>query len=123
MNFRLSHNSVRVRVRKPDLDVLRQEGSVTESIFLPTGGAFAVSIEIGGQQEWSVLADNGRFCISLPAADALAWTENEAVALETSLPLPDGALLRLLVEKDFPCQHKPTDNPEETFHELSPGKE
>jgi hypothetical protein len=117
MNLRFSQNSIRVRVRKPDIEALRQEQTTSETVNLPGVDALLFSLETQERQDIGVVFEKGRFRILLPGAAAATWMDTEQVSMEASLDTPGGPL-KVSVEKDFPCQHQPTDNPEDTFKEL-----
>ena len=113
MNLRFSQNSIRVRVRKPDIEALRQEQKTSETVLLPGGDSLLFSLETSDRLDIDIVYEKSHFRILLPAAAAAAWMDTEQVSMETSL-----GPLNVSVEKDFPCQHQPTDNPEDTFQEL-----
>ena len=121
MKLRCSTNTIRIRLRKSDVDRLRNEGRLLESIALPTGPAFEFALQLDAErQDIAVSWENQTLMVHLPAISAGKWIESEQVGMETSLPLAGGTSLEILVEKDFPCQHQPNANPSDTFHELAP---
>ncbi|MBK7407803.1 MAG: hypothetical protein IPJ40_06815 [Saprospirales bacterium] len=120
MKLRCSANQIRIRVRKSDIDHLRNVGSLLESVALPAGLPFGFALKIdAGNQEITVSWEAQTLVVYLPEAAARKWIESEEVGIEASLPLPGGASLEV-GGKDFPCQHQPTANPSDTFHELAP---
>jgi hypothetical protein len=45
----------------------------------------------------------GRLVVLVPRAVAATWSTGDALGLEASQPVADGATLRILVEKDLAC--------------------
>ena len=121
MKLRLASNMIRIRVRKSDVEQLRTEGRLVESISLPAGPPFEFALELdAGRSVIDASWEGQRLTVWLPAGSAGEWIDNDQVGLEASLPLPGADRLNVAVEKDFPCQHQPTSDPSDTFHELAP---
>ena len=121
MKLRLSSDSIRIRVRKSDIEALRQTGRIAEHILLPDGESFGFALQTDSSgSAISAFMEREVLTVSLPAAAAGQWMQSEEVGMETSCALPGGTSLLVLVEKDFPCQHQESSNPEDTFHELLP---
>lgn len=119
MKLRCAGDQIRIRVRKSDIETLDRDGQLTETIALPEGGPFGFSIRLDGQaQQISVRQDGFLLTVSLPENQARQWINSEEVGMEAALPTINQGLLQVAVEKDFPCQHQPTKNPEDTFGEL-----
>lgn len=119
MKLRCSGDQIRIRVRKSDVEALERDGQLTETIALPGGGHFGFSIrldKLAGQI--SLRQDGFLLSVSLPENQARQWINSEEVGMEAALPTANQGLLQVAVEKDFPCQHQPTQNPEDTFGEL-----
>lgn len=117
----MTHNSIRIRIRKSELARLAQDHRIAESIafgpsmhfhfslsILPTGSTLSADL---GQQEIRV---------SLPFSLAQPWMNSAEVSLEAHHPLENGASLHILVEKDFPCLDRVDENKADTFWELAP---
>lgn len=119
MKLRCSGDQIRIRMRKSDVEALERDGQLTETIALPEGGHFGFSIrldKLAGQI--SLRQDGFLLSVSLPENQARQWINSEEVGMEAALPTANQGLLQVAVEKDFPCQHQPTQNPEDTFGEL-----
>lgn len=123
MKLRCTPNSIRIRIRKNGIEELAAHGKVIESVLFPNGQKLIYGLEI--QEDQSQLHahfQDGTLQIHLPSAMADRWIQSDEVGLEREQPLPDGQNLRLLIEKDFPCQHQePTENAD-TFQELAKKK-
>ena len=120
MKLRTTHNSIRIRVRKSELDRLQKEGIVEESIAFP--GAvifkFAIAVEDIEKDLFATLKDNYLKLI-IAKATAKQWIITNKVGIETSIKLPKGEALHLLVEKDFPCLDRENEDKSDTFWELA----
>lgn len=119
MKLRCAGDQIRIRVRKSDIEALERDGHLKEIIALPGGGQFGFAILFDGQaQQISVRQDGALLSVCLPETQARQWIHSDEVGLEAALPTANEGLLQVVVEKDFPCQHQPTRNPEDTFGEL-----
>ncbi len=119
MKLRCAGDHIRIRVRKSDIEAQERDGQLTEAITLPGGGQFGFSIRLDGQaKQISVRQEGFLLAVALPEDQARQWINSEEVGMEAALPTTNQGLLQVAVEKDFPCQHQPTKNPEDTFGEL-----
>jgi hypothetical protein len=119
MKFRATTNSIRIRVRKSDLEQLNATAWVYEEVSFPGGGTWSFGLLIHDDDFTARLKDN-TIIIRLPKEKALAWMNSDEVGLEQSIPLEDGEQLHLLIEKDFPCKTREEDIAD-TFFELEEG--
>ena len=120
MKFRTTHNSIRLRLRKSELTLLKDHLKVSESIDFPSGAQFIVSLEIKDLMS----AVNAKFeaqvlsvYISTEVADQ--WIDTEDVGIERFIELPNHERLHILIEKDFPCLDRPNEDKSDTFWELA----
>jgi len=119
MKLRCITNSIRLRLRKSELDALMHTGRVVETIGFPDGSAFSFALLQDAQEDLRVQWAAGSLRISLPREQARQWAATDQVGIETFLPLPGGQQLHLLVEKDFPCKDRPDEDKADTFQELA----
>lgn len=120
MKLRCAHNSIRLRLRKSELDQLNRGFAVGESITFPGGQTLVFQLSTdpgisGMEAAWAGAVIDLR----LPAKPARDWIETDQVGMESFLPLPNGEQLELLVEKDFPCKDRPGEDQSDLFTELS----
>ncbi|MBV6427209.1 MAG: hypothetical protein KIPDCIKN_01724 [Haliscomenobacter sp.] len=120
MKFRCIHNSIRLRVRKSDLDILREEGKVGDSVGFGGPQSFGFFLETGEFPTIQAVFEGGQIIVRVPKAQSEAWIQSEEVSLEQFQPLDNGETLQVLIEKDFPCRHTTESNLEDTFYELAP---
>ncbi|MCB9082353.1 MAG: hypothetical protein H6555_11655 [Lewinellaceae bacterium] len=120
MKFRCTSDSIRFRVRKSDLEILRTEGRLVETIHFPGGNALQLALSLTGAPSLSAAFANHTVEVGIPRDAGLTWIGNEEVGLSAAIPVAQGATLHILVEKDFPCRHTTEANRDDTFHELVP---
>jgi hypothetical protein len=120
MKLRITTNSIRLRVRKSDLQALETAGAVYGQVDFPLGESFHYSLALGEVASLQARWADGMLVVELPAAAGRAWMNSEQVGLAHHLPLPAGGSLELLVEKDFPCKDREEDITD-TFFELDQG--
>lgn len=123
MKLRCTHNSIRIRVRKSDLEKLAQDGRVEEVVHISPKSRLVFEVIVGGNQD-KVKADfeNGRLCLVLPEEKAKHWISSNEVGIEAFQSLPEEDQLHILLEKDFPCLDRADEDKSDTFFELVPDK-
>lgn len=123
MKLRCTTNSIRLRLRKSDVERLMRDGRITESVALPDGPVFSFSL--CQESRDSICAEWDQFAlrIILPQPEARQWAATERVGIESFLPLSDGNQLHVLIEKDFPCKDRPEEDKSDTFQELAAREE
>jgi len=121
MKLRMTHNSIRIRIRKSELTLLQEKQIVEESIGFPTGVLFKFALVLGNNTE-SVNAklEDNTITLLIPEKEAIEWINTNQVGIETDLQLTGENRLHLLIEKDFPCLDRPEEDKSDTFWELAP---
>lgn len=119
MKLRTTQNSIRIRVRKSELESLSKEGLVEESVNLgnQTVFKFGLTIRENIATLQATLKDN-YLNISIPSDEADQWINSNQVGIEVRHPISENEQLHLLIEKDFPCAHRPQEDKSDTFKEL-----
>lgn len=120
MKLRCTPNSIRLRVRKSDLEQLQKDGTVFAAIHFGAGIQFSYALKIGQTLQPQAELANHQITITLPQDSAQAWINSEQVTIECHQTLADGQTLHLLIEKDFPCRHTDEADLKDTFFELAP---
>ncbi len=114
MKLRFEKNSLRLRLRKSDLQKLAADGRVAETV--PFGTAvFSYVLQSGHTPEVNASLESNCIVVTLPKAQADKWMQTDEVALSAQ----QGDLL-ILVEKDFPCKDRAEEDKSDTFVELVP---
>ena len=120
MKLRCTTNSIRIRVRKSDLKVLEQEGQLWDRVQFSPQEIFLFGLQIDHESE-SVIAsfEDKKMLLLLPAHTASSWIQSNQVGIEVHMENGADTPLHILIEKDFPCAHRPTEDKADTFTELA----
>jgi hypothetical protein len=123
MKLRFDKNSVRLRVRKSDLKLLSEQGFVKEAIKFGKRTTFTYQLSID-ENIGEVMASlkNNILSVTLPKTMAAEWANSNRVEIEQHIVIDTNNNLLVLIEKDFPCEHK-EENMEDTFFELAEKKD
>ena len=120
MKLRCTENSIRIRIRKSELDQLAQTKRVEEKVRFGNQVVltFALSINETIQQVAATLLDNN-LVVSLPKSAANEWINSNQVGIEVNKETGDDQNLHILIEKDFPCLDRENEDKSDTFWELA----
>jgi hypothetical protein len=119
MKIRFTNNSIRIRIRKSELERLQEEHLIEERIGLPDGTNFTFSLVVQEGEEVKVRHKHAFFSVSIPKVMATPWMTTEQVGIESRHPLSGDQQLHILIEKDFPCAHQPHQDRTDTFNDLA----
>ena len=83
---------------------MRESGIVAATTGFPGGRSFQYRVESSpaSVNPAAFFSDNA-MTVRLPESAVLAWATTERVSLPGEQVLDDGAILKILVEKDFVC--------------------
>jgi hypothetical protein len=123
MKLRCTPNSIRLRVRKSDLELLQKDGAVFAAIQFGAGIQFGYALKLGQVAQPQAEFNNHQVTITLPLGTAQTWINSEQVTIECHQTFEDGQTLHLLIEKDFPCRHTDEADLKDTFFELAPNND
>lgn len=114
MKLRIRGNSIRLRLTRPEVELLAATGSVVETTRFPGSGRLIYAVEASGSISEPAAAFEGtRICVRIPRAFAEAWPTSGESGFESQQSLPDGGTLRILIEKDFECLSPRADESQE----------
>lgn len=118
MKLRCTENSIRVRLRRSELEVLKVASQIEEQVGFPNGQKFIYRIKIGGK---ALMANFEGQTVSfhIPKEQAEKWINSDQVGVETQLALDGDKTLHLLLEKDFPCKDRPEEDKSDLFQDLA----
>ena len=114
MKLRLESNNLRLRVRKSDLQKLMQNGSIGDTLTFPNATVFSYELMSAVVECLEATFSEGKITVSIPLSILSDWVNSEQVGIEATL---DSGLF-VLIEKDFPCKDRPTEDKSDTFFEL-----
>lgn len=120
MKLRCTSNSIRLRLRKSDLQALSSTEKIEELIAFPNGIELRYELRINVNTSIQAIFEHNIISIRIPREQAIDWIKSSEVSLEAKLKLEGSEELHILIEKDFPCKDREEENKEDTFWELSP---
>ncbi|HLH44099.1 MAG TPA: hypothetical protein VKV74_14020 [Bryobacteraceae bacterium] len=110
MKLRLYNDSLRLRLSQSEVAQFEREGRVDSIIDFPPDGALSYSIEATDVGRLTARLSGGRVSVLVPKAMAQTWISTDQIAMEDSRSTP-----RILIEKDFQCLHRSTEEDADSF--------
>lgn len=118
MKLRIRGNSIRLRLKRGEVDRLAAGNKLVEETEFP-GSAFGYSLELSDNEDMLASFENGRIEISMPREIIPEWADTDLVTLYTEQELPGDGKLEILVEKDFTClepgHHRNCEDDQDTY--------
>lgn len=104
MKLRIRDNSIRLRLTRVEVDILRDAGLVAGRTGFSSGSEFQYVVEgsPASVNPDAFFSDN-TVTVRLPESTVLAWANSEQVSIVGEQRLDDGEMLSILVEKDYAC--------------------
>ncbi len=104
MKLRIRDNSLRLRLTRGEVDLLRDEGIIAARTEFPGGRHFEYVVESSpASVKPGAFLSASVITVRLPEAVVRAWANSEQVSISDEMLLDDGEKLGILVEKDFAC--------------------
>jgi len=105
MKIRIQSNSIRYRLRQPEVEGFRKYGSVSETVQLGNESTDRLKfiLERSLDNEIKVQFKNLTTTIYVPQAMANEWTDTDLVGFDAIIEIGNQDGLKILVEKDFKC--------------------
>lgn len=100
MKLRLHNNGLRLRLSQSEVARLGESGRVEDTISFAPGQTLSYSIESGPAHAASY--EHNRIRVVIPEPETRHWIDSDEPGLENS-----AGPVRILIEKDFQCLHKP----------------
>ena len=118
MKLRFDQNSLRLRVKKSDLEKLRVQNFIEETVHFPNG-EFGFHLSISDQvMEVIAAMKPSSIQVSIPSSIALQWISNDEVGIYHTIQFGKHSL-DIIIEKDFPCKDRPEEDQSDSFTILS----
>jgi hypothetical protein len=115
MKLRIEGNSIRLRVKKSDLETLKKHRIVRESVAFIKGFHFYYELKTDEKiKTIEASFSSGTIAVSIPLDMAHAWIDTEQVGVQNN---SENGLF-VLVEKDFPCKTRSDEDKNDFFKEL-----
>jgi hypothetical protein len=118
MKLRFQSNSIRLRLKRGEVDQLAKTHRVEESVVMGAGSGetFQYFLEASRDvKDTQVQFKGGRLVIQVPAETVRHWAEGNEVGIDVTLRADGDHPLRVLIEKDFACLHGPSEDNIDTF--------
>ena len=121
MKLRCTKNSIRIRIRKSELNQLTKDKKVEEKIRFGNQTVLTFALQISElTQQVNASLSNNQLVINLPIPIANQWINSSQVGIEVNRVVSKEHHLHILIEKDFPCLDRPEEDKSDTFWELAP---
>ena len=103
MKVRIQGNSIRFRLKEPEVRRFSETGLVEETMALGHGAALRFRLEVAERETVGLQHRPNLLAIEVPRALASEWTDTGRVGFDARVDLGDGSGLSVLVEKDWAC--------------------
>ena len=104
MKLRIRDNSIRLRLSKTEVDIIRSDGIVGGKTAFAAGSILTYCVESSPAcVDPAAHFANGELLVRLPESMVVAWAGTDDVSMAARQSLEDGSYLDILVEKDFAC--------------------
>ncbi len=118
MKLRVRGDSMRLRLKRGEVDQLAAGISIVEETHFP-GAVLTYRLDVSENSCISSTFGNGSLVVSLPKSKVLDWASTDEVSLYAEQELSGSGSLSLLIEKDFKClesgHHRDCEDDEDTF--------
>jgi len=118
MKLRIRGDSLRLRLKRGEVDLLAAGKSVAEETRFP-GAVLRYRLDVTSEGATEAHLENNSLVIRLPASEVSAWATTDEVSILAEQDLPGGDKLSLLIEKDFSClepgHHREGEDDQDTF--------
>lgn len=116
MKLRLYNNSVRLRLGRGEVARVAAGHRVIENVDFGGNVSLQFSLQASPDAgQTTARFSNGHVTVFVPLAEARDWATSERVGIEASQPTGMDRPLRILIEKDFECLDRPSENPADAF--------
>ena len=115
MKIRIKGNALRLRLSKTDLRTLEQNNTVTEKISFGINELVYELKSVHTSDTVSANFEDNKISILIPAEFSTGWNKNEIVSIDAKQNIGNGETLYILVEKDFQCLDKTTEDQTDYF--------
>ena len=106
MKLRLHRNSIRFRLSQSEVVELNKQGVLSESISFDINPENQISYLLEQTQKENIYStfQNNQLKVYIPEASIDHWANSvEQIGIYAELPLAEGHLLKVVIEKDFKC--------------------
>ena len=118
MKLRIRENTIRLRLKRAEVDQLASGRSIVEQTRFPDS-VLTYRLDVSDDAGFSASFQDGNLAISLPQSEVTQWAQNDQVSIVAEQDLGNSDALSLLIEKDFKClapgHHRPGEDDADTY--------
>ena len=104
MKLRVRDNSIRLRLTRSEVELVRTDGLVRGRVPFDGRNSFDYVLESSpATVKPEAHISNNVLTVRIPEAEILSWANSDEVSISASQILDGGDQLSILVEKDFAC--------------------
>ncbi len=104
MKLRVRDNSIRLRLTRSEVELVRNDGLVRGRVPFAGRNNFDYVLESSpATVNPEAHISNNVLTVRIPEAEIISWSESNEVSISASQILDGGDQLNILVEKDFAC--------------------
>jgi hypothetical protein len=118
MKLRIRQNSIRLRLKRGEVDQIASGKSIVEETRFPDS-VLSYRLNVSDEGKFSTRFNDGNLVICVPADELSQWAKTDQVSMAAELALEGSDALSLLIEKDFSClapgHHRPDEDDADTY--------
>ncbi|NOR36414.1 MAG: hypothetical protein GQ577_06665, partial [Woeseiaceae bacterium] len=118
MKLRIRENSVRLRLKRSEVDQIASGKSIVEETHFPDS-VLTYRLDVSDDGRFSTSFNEGNLAIRVPLSELAQWAETDQVSMVAEQALANSGTLSLLIEKDFSClapgHHRPDEDDVDTY--------
>lgn len=118
MKVRIRGDSIRLRLKRGEVDQLLAGTSITEETHFPNA-VLTSSLTVSGKSDIAASFDNSNIVVSVPRSKVKDWANSDEVSMYAEQHVDNAGTLTLLIEKDFSClepgHHRECEDDVDTF--------
>ncbi len=104
MKLRIRDNSIRLRLTRSEVELVRHDGLVRGRVPFAGRNNFDYVLESSpATVKPEAHISNNVLTVRIPEAEIISWSDSDEVSISASQILDGGDQLNILVEKDFAC--------------------
>ncbi len=102
MKLRIRGDSIRLRLKRREVEQLAAGTSIVEETHFPAA-VLTYRLDVSDGNDFAASFGDGNLVVSVPKPRVLDWAGSDEVSLFAEQKLPGAGALSVLVEKDFSC--------------------
>ena len=118
MKLRIRENTIRLRLKRSEVEKLASGQSIVESTQFPES-VLTYRLDVADEGPFAASFGQGSLAVRLPMSDVRQWAQSDQVSILAEQSVGESQVLSLLVEKDFKClspgHHRPDEDDDDTY--------